>query len=123
MMPYLDRFGIAPMRRILFSAFLCMLTIQTANAKGCLKGAALGGIAGHMAHHTFLGIFGGCVGGMYVHHLYAKWKRTHPDGTMNDFVSDNKEHLPDGWADRLTTLGDSNLPSGSTRSSSKGVSK
>ena len=110
------------MRRILFSAFLCMLTIQTANAKGCLKGAALGGIAGHMAHHTFLGIFGGCVGGMYVHHLYAKWKRTHPDGTMNDFVSDDKEHLPDGWADRLTTLGDSNLPSGSTRSS-KGVSK
>ena len=102
--------GKSPMKRLLLaSAAACLLTVQTANAKGCLEGAALGGVAGHMAHHTFLGIFGGCAGGMYVHHLYSKWKKAHPDGTMNDFVSENKDHLPAGWADRLTTVGDSNL--------------
>ena len=100
---------------LLASAVACLLSVQTANAKGCLEGAALGGIAGHMAHHTFLGIFGGCAGGMYVHHLYSKWKKTHPDGTMNDFVSDNKDHLPAGWADRLSTVGDNNLRAGSTK--------
>jgi hypothetical protein len=97
-------------RLLLASAVACLLAGQTANAKGCLEGAALGGVAGHMAHHTFLGIFGGCAGGMYVHHLYSKWKKAHPDGTMNDFVSENKDHLPAGWAERLSTVGDtSNL--------------
>jgi hypothetical protein len=89
-----------------------LLTIQAANAAGCLEGAALGGVAGHMAHHTFLGIFGGCAGGMMVHHMYTKWKRNHPNGTMNDFVSDNKDKLPAGWADRLSAVGDSSLPAG-----------
>lgn len=106
------------MRRLfLASTAVCLLAAQTANAKGCLQGAALGGVAGHMAHHTFLGIFGGCVGGMYVHHLYSKWKKTHPDGTMNDFVSENKDHLPSGWADRLSTVGDTSLPAGSSKQS------
>ena len=39
---------------LLATAVVCLLTAQTANAKGCLKGAVLGGVAGHMAHHTFL---------------------------------------------------------------------
>ena len=94
---------------LLASVAACFLSAQTANAAGCLSGAALGGVAGHMAHHTFLGIFGGCAGGLYVHHLYSKWKKAHPDGTMNDFVADNRSKLPAGWADRLTTVGDSNL--------------
>jgi hypothetical protein len=103
------------MKRLLWaSAASFLLTIHTANAAGCLKGAALGAVAGHMAHHTFLGIFGGCAGGMYVHHLYTKWKKTHPDGTMNDFVSDNKNQLPAGWADHLSKVGDSNLPAGNS---------
>ena len=105
------------MRFLLVSAAVCLLTIQTANAKGCLQGAALGGVAGHAVHHTFLGIFGGCVGGMYVHHLYSKWKKAHPDGTMNDFVADNKDHLPAGWADRLNTVGDTKLSAGSIKTS------
>jgi hypothetical protein len=101
------------MKRILLaSAVICLLSVQTADAAGCLKGAALGAVAGHMVHHTFLGMFGGCAGGMYVHHLYTKWKKAHPDGTMNDFVADNKDHLPAGWADRLDTVGDSKVPAG-----------
>ena len=89
-----------------------LLVAQTANAAGCLEGAALGGVAGHMAHHTFLGMFGGCAGGMVVHHMYAKWKRAHPNGSMQDFVADNKERLPAGWADRLSAVGNNNVESG-----------
>ena len=105
---------------LLATAVVCLLTAQTANAKGCLKGAVLGGVAGHMAHHTFLGIFGGCAGGLYVHHLYTKWKKTHPDGSMNEFVSDNKDHLPKGWEERLTSVGDTtDLKPGSAGGGSK----
>ena len=65
----------------------------------------LGGIAGHMKHHTFLGIFGGCASGMLVHRLYSKWKKAHPNGTLNDFVSTNKDRLPAGWPQRLSAVG------------------
>jgi hypothetical protein len=101
------------MKRIwLAGAAICLLNVQTASAAGCLKGAALGAVAGHMVHHTFLGMFGGCAGGLMVHHLYVKWKKDHPDGTMNEFVADNKDKLPAGWADRLNTVGDSNVRAG-----------
>jgi hypothetical protein len=75
------------MRLLLVSAVACLLIVQNANAKGCFQGAALGGVAGHAVHHTFLGIFGGCFGGMYVHHLYAKWHKAHPNGTVNQFAT------------------------------------
>ena len=99
-------------RLLVIGAATCLLTVQTADAKGCLEGAALGGIAGHMAHHTFLGIFGGCAGGMMVHHMYSKWKKEHPNGTMNDFVAENRDRLPAGWEDRLSTVGNGNLKAG-----------
>src|SRR5215471_8185869 len=35
-----------------------------------------------------------------------QWKKTHPDGSMNEFVSDNKDYLPKGWEERLTSIGD-----------------
>jgi hypothetical protein len=96
-------------RLLIVTAAACLLAAHPAHAKGCLEGAALGGVAGHAVHHTFLGIFGGCAGGMMVHHMYSKWKKAHPNGTMNDFVSDNKEKLPAGWEQRLSSLGDSQL--------------
>jgi hypothetical protein len=46
---------------------------------------------------------------MMVHHMYVKWKKDHPNGTMNEFVADNKDHLPAGWSERLSAVGDSNL--------------
>src|SRR5215467_3767902 len=96
-------------RLLIVSVATCLLTAHTAQAKGCLEGAALVGVAGHAVHHTFLGIFGGCAGGMMVHHMYSKWKKNHPTGSMNDFVADNKEKLPAGWEQRLSALGDSQL--------------
>lgn len=86
-----------------------LLAAQPADAAGCLKGAALGAIAGHLTHHTFLGLFGGCAGGILVHHMYVKWKKTHPQGTMQDFVNDNGDKLPPGWEERLSAVGDKNI--------------
>jgi hypothetical protein len=45
----------------------------TANAAGCMRGAAVGGVAGHLAgHHTFAGAAIGCAIG---HHEAAKRAR------------------------------------------------
>src|SRR5215469_222028 len=94
------------MTRLAAIAFLVVISMSTnAYSFGCISGAALGG-----AHHTFLGMFGGCAGGMVVRHMYAAWKKKHPDGTMSDFVADNKDRLPAGWADKLGQLGDSKVP-------------
>jgi hypothetical protein len=81
-----------------------------ADAKGCLQGAALGAVAGHYVHHTFLGMFGGCVGGRMVYKMYARWKRTHPNGTMSQFVDEHRDDLPPGWSDRLQALAPHNVP-------------
>jgi hypothetical protein len=43
-----------------------------AQAKGCLKGAVVGGLAGHMAHHGVLGAAGGCAVG---HHMASKHQK------------------------------------------------
>ena len=44
-----------------------MVFASAADAKGCLKGAVVGGVAGHFMHrHTVLGAVAGCVIG---HHM------------------------------------------------------
>jgi outer membrane lipoprotein SlyB len=41
-------------------------TVTSVEAKGCLKGAAVGGVAGHFAgHHGVLGAAAGCVVGRH----------------------------------------------------------
>jgi hypothetical protein len=48
------------------AAFLTLATVTTADAKGCLKGAVVGGTAGHFAgHHGILGAAAGCVIGRH----------------------------------------------------------
>ena len=69
----------------------------------------------HMTHHTFLGIFGGCAGGWYVHHLYAKWHREHPNGNLTQFADDYHGWLPAGWDERLRTAGDASPRPGTTK--------
>ena len=47
-----------------------------ANAKGCLKGAAAGGVGGHfLGHHGVLGAAVGCAVG---HHRAAKQEKATP---------------------------------------------
>ena len=46
------------------------VTAMPADAKGCIKGALIGGIAGHYSsHHGVLGAAAGCVVG---HHLATR---------------------------------------------------
>jgi hypothetical protein len=43
-----------------------LATVTSADAKGCLKGAAVGGVAGHYSgHHGILGAAAGCVIGRH----------------------------------------------------------
>lgn len=58
------------MKSLMIAAAMGMvLAAGQAEAKGCLKGAAVGGLAGHMAHHGVLGAVGGCAVG---HHMASK---------------------------------------------------
>jgi len=52
---------------------LAALAPATAEAKGCLRRAAAGAVAGHMAHHH--AIAGAMIGCAAVHHHYAKKAR------------------------------------------------
>jgi hypothetical protein len=47
-------------------ASLALLSISSADAKGCLKGAVVGGVAGHYAGHH--GVLGAAVGCLYGRH-------------------------------------------------------
>ena len=64
------------MRTTFFGAMtvlgLAMGAVAPAQAAGCLKGAVVGGVAGHFAHHGVLGAGAGCVIG---HHEAAKHER------------------------------------------------
>jgi hypothetical protein len=53
-------------------ALALMLSASSlAHAAGCIKGAVVGGVAGHLEHHAVLGAMAGCAVG---HHMAAKAK-------------------------------------------------
>ena len=66
------------MNRRLIAASILALSLasvgtESAEAAGCLKGAAVGGVAGHFAgHHAILGALAGCAIG---HHRAAVNRR------------------------------------------------
>ena len=53
------------------AALLVLGATSAANAKGCIKGAAVGGVAGHVAHHH--GLIGAGIGCLVGRH-HAKQK-------------------------------------------------
>jgi hypothetical protein len=58
----------AEMRALIGCAAIifAVATVTSAEAKGCLKDAAVGGVAGHVAgHHGVLGAAAGCVIGRH----------------------------------------------------------
>jgi hypothetical protein len=63
---------------------------QPAQAAGCIKGALVGGVAGHLAHHGVLGAVGGCAVG---HHMAAQ-KQKQADQQMQ------QQPPPNGTAPR-----------------------
>jgi hypothetical protein len=66
-------------------ALAAWLTPSPVQAAGCLKGAAIGGVAGHFAgHHGLLGAGAGCIIG---HHEASKHVR---EGAEQDRASGNR---------------------------------
>lgn len=51
------------------------LNAGTADAKGCIKGAVVGGAGGMLVHHPFIGAATGCVVGHHMAHEKAKRER------------------------------------------------
>jgi len=72
------------MKKLAFAGaavLLASIAAPGAQAAGCLSGAAVGGIAGHMAgHHGLLGAAGGCAVG---HHM-ANRRREEQDRYDNN---------------------------------------
>ncbi|WP_157825389.1 hypothetical protein [Rahnella sp. AA] len=62
------------MKNTLFGAVICSMLLMSsfAQAAGCLKGAVVGGVAGHLKHHAVIGAVAGCAIG---HHLAAQEKK------------------------------------------------
>jgi hypothetical protein len=50
-----------------------------AQAKGCIKGAVVGGAAGHMVHHGWLGAAAGCAVGHHEASKQAHQSETQPN--------------------------------------------
>jgi hypothetical protein len=68
------------MRAILCSVALALaigLTAVPADAKGCVKGAIIGGAAGHLAHHGLIGAAAGCIIGHHQAKLHERAERAH----------------------------------------------
>lgn len=58
----------------LFALPLLMMSVSPALAKGCIRGAAAGGVGGHFVGkgHAVMGAAAGCI---VAHHHYAKQAR------------------------------------------------
>lgn len=68
------------MRAILGGVALSLaigLTAVPADAKGCIKGAIVGGAAGHLVHHGLLGAAAGCIIGHHRAKLRERAERAH----------------------------------------------
>ena len=62
-----------------------LATFTSAEAKGCLKGAAVGGVAGHFAgHHGVLGAAAGCVVGRHEANKRDRMQTNQPDQTNRE---------------------------------------
>ncbi|HEY2782708.1 MAG TPA: hypothetical protein VGI90_18135 [Steroidobacteraceae bacterium] len=70
-----------------------LATVQSADAKGCFKGAAVGGVAGHYAgHHGILGAVAGCVIGRHEANKRAQ-TRTHQTGETDRELRNGEERF------------------------------
>jgi hypothetical protein len=63
-------------------ATVMLLTPSASQAKGCIKGALIGGVAGHYAgRHGLLGAAAGCLVGRHQASAAQKQKQANPSAT------------------------------------------
>ena len=80
---------------VLALALTAGLMPLAANAAGCLKGAAVGGVADHVAgHHGVLGAGAGCVIGHHEANKHARQQATQNQGSGNNAASNNGQSEP-----------------------------
>jgi uncharacterized protein YcfJ len=66
----------------IFACGTAVAPLTSAQAAGCIKGAVVGGVAGHfLGHHTVLGATAGCLIG---HHEAYRHHRDYDDGYNYD---------------------------------------
>ena len=64
---------------------IALATVTAADATGCLKGAAVGGVAGHYSgHHGLLGAAAGCVIGRHEANKRERMQRNQIDQSNRD---------------------------------------
>ncbi len=67
------------------TALVALAAVTAADAKGCLKGAAVGGVAGHYSgHHGLLGAAAGCVIGRHEANKHDRMQRNQIDQPNRD---------------------------------------
>jgi hypothetical protein len=70
--------------------FAAGLAAGPAHAAGCLKGAAVGGVAGHfLGHHALLGAGAGCLIGHHEAAKHARERAREDQAQRNYYGSDN----------------------------------
>lgn len=78
------------MATVLALALAAGITTREADAAGCLKGAAVGGVAGHFAgHHSVLGAGAGCVIGHHEANKHARQQATQNQGSGTSSTSNS----------------------------------
>jgi len=83
-----DKYLEAEMKTLIGCAAIlfALATVTSAEARGCLKGAAVGGVAGHFAgHHGVLGAAAGCVVGRHEANKRDRMKTNQTDQTNREF--------------------------------------
>ena len=68
-----------------------LLSAVPAEAKGCLKGAVVGGAAGHLVHHGVAGAVGGCIVG---HHIANEKNKQSPAAENQHQPAPQSDELP-----------------------------
>lgn len=85
----------AEMRALIGCAvvLIALATVTVADAKGCLKGAAVGGVVGHYSgHHGLLGAAAGCAIGRHEANKRERTQRNQIDQSSRD-LRNGEEHL------------------------------
>jgi hypothetical protein len=85
------------MKLILLPAVLALFMaaswLEPAHAAGCLKGAAVGGVVGHLAgHHAVLGAGAGCVVGHHEAAKNVKAQQQQGSSSVSGQVNSNSGH-------------------------------
>jgi len=85
------------MKMILAGAMIALLSMALlsgpADAAGCLKGAAVGGVAGHFAgHHGLLGAGAGCLIGRHSANKKARQEMNNNEGNGSSSTNNQQAH-------------------------------